>query len=101
MQTVEQMKDELWAEIRQIVLDEGPAAEEIDKNIEETGIDPACREALITQLIANRCAHIASNSHGPFQGMPLPIVLAAWADFTMRQLVEQDADDVADEEVDD
>jgi hypothetical protein len=102
--TAEQKKDRIWAEIRQIVLDEGPTPESIDENMAESGIDPECREALISQLIAHRCAEIAALSAGPFQGMPLPLVLAAWTDFTMNVAVEQMremADGVEDEEVDD
>jgi hypothetical protein len=102
--TAEQKKDRIWAEIRQIVLDEGPTPEEIDANMIETGIAPECREALISQLIAHRCAEIAALSAGPFQGMPLPLVLAAWTDFTMNVAIEQLeklTDGIEDEEVDD
>jgi hypothetical protein len=102
--TASEKKDRIWAEIRQIVLDEGPASEEIDVNMAETGINPDCREALISQLIANRCAEIAALSTGPFKGMPLPLVLAAWTDFVMtvmQEQMEQANEDNEDEEVDD
>ena len=59
------------------------------------------REALISQLIANRCAEIAALSEGPFTGMPLPMVLASWTDFTMKVMLEQLGEAPDSEEVDD
>jgi hypothetical protein len=82
--TADQIKDRLWAEIRQIVLNEGPAAEELTASMREHGIEDECREGIAAELIAFRCAEIESLSYGPLQGTPVALVCGSWAGNLMQ-----------------
>jgi len=77
-------KQEIWGEIRQLVLGEGPIIEEIDKQVHEAEIEAECdfseqREGLIAQMVAIRCAAITQEVEGQFQGAPIFIILGSWA----------------------
>ena len=71
-QETEKIRDALWTEIRQLVLDDGPVAKLVDEQIAEREIPEEDREALVATLIAARCAEIAAMAAGPFHGMGRP-----------------------------
>jgi hypothetical protein len=81
-QETEKIRDSLWTEIRQLVLDDGPVPKMVDEQMAASEIDADEREALVATLIAARCAEIAAMSKGPFRGMPVAIVLGSWAGST-------------------
>jgi hypothetical protein len=74
------IKDVLWTEIRQYVLDDGPAVESLDAILVEYGDDfpDDARESLVATLIAKKCAEIASLSEGPMHNAPLAFVFNSW-----------------------
>lgn len=83
-------RDKLWDEVRQLVLDSGPLPQEIDARIaelsEQEHVDfSEQREGLIADLIIARCAVIVSQSPGPMQGAPLHVVLGAAAGQAMQR----------------
>ena len=72
--------DSIWSEIRQLVLNEGPATEAVDEMIADLpGFPDDDRETLIAQMIAFHCAQISRIGSGPFHGAPTCIILAEWA----------------------
>jgi hypothetical protein len=79
------MLDTIWTEIRQLVLNDGPATEHIDEMIAELpGFPMQDREALIAQVIAFHCAQITRIAEGPMCGAPPAIVFAHWARIEMN-----------------
>jgi hypothetical protein len=79
-QETEKIRDSLWTEIRQLVLDEGPVVKQLDEALEACPNFPAGeREAFVATYIAERCAEIAALADGPFNGMPPTLVLGSWA----------------------
>lgn len=75
----ENQLDSIWTEVRQLVLNDGPATESIDVMIERYGISPDDREALIAQVIAFHCAQATTLAVGPLQGLPPALIFAQWA----------------------
>jgi len=85
---------QIWGEIRQLVLGEGPVVEAVDRATHDAEQEAGCdfseqREGLIAEMIACRCAAIVQRVEGPMQGAPLFIVLGSWAG--MAQQTEQEA----------
>lgn len=79
-QETEKVRDELWTEIRQLVLDEGPIVKRLDEALaSHPGFPAEEREAFVASYIAERCAEIAALADGPFNGMPPTLVLGSWA----------------------
>jgi len=83
--TREQFKDECWTEIRQLVLNDGPVTESLDRQLAavaaELGeeISPETREAMIAELLCFLCAKILGATEGPLEGAPLSIIIGAVA----------------------
>ncbi len=78
------MLDTIWTEVRQLVLNDGPATEAIDDMIANNpNFKMESREALIAHVIAFHCAQVATVAPGPFQGDPAAVVLAQWARMEM------------------
>ena len=74
--TREEYCDSLWTEIRQLVLDEGPVVESVDRMIADCPEFPEDeREGLVAQIIALRCANIVA----AFKNRPVVEVLGNWA----------------------
>jgi len=87
-------RDKIWDEIRQLVLDSGPLPQEIDTRTHELEEQENCdfseqREGLFAELIIARCAVIVSQSPGPMNGAPLHFILGAMAGQAMQR--EQEA----------
>lgn len=88
-----QMLDTIWSEVRQLVLNDGPATEAIDEMIAETPEFPMeTREAMIAHLIAFHCAQVTRIASGPLQGAPAAFIFAAWAKMEMANAMEADDD---------
>jgi hypothetical protein len=81
----------MWTDVRQLVLNDGPVTEYVDKQLaataEEYGMEipEDARETLVAQLIAVRLAMIVSECEGEFHGAPLHIILGAWAGHCLPQ----------------
>jgi hypothetical protein len=85
------MLDTIWTEVRQLVLNDGPATEAIDDMIAQTPeFQMETREAMIAHLIAFHCAQITRLAEGPFQGAPTAIVFAGWAKMEMAAAMGDD-----------
>jgi hypothetical protein len=74
-----EMLDKIWTEVRQLVLNDGPATEVIDEMLSATGIEDEKREAFIAQCIAFHCAQVTTVAPGPLQGMPPALIFNMWA----------------------
>jgi hypothetical protein len=87
----DKMLDQIWTEVRQLVLNDGPATEHIDRMIAENPEFPLeDRESLIAQLIAFHCAQVTRIAPGPMQGAPVAIVFAQWARKEMAAAMSDD-----------
>jgi hypothetical protein len=86
-------RNKLWGEIRQLVLNEGPLAEEVSQVAEEfdaNNLPHGTHEALIAHLIAARCAEIAKyDVESAFAGEPVSMVLGKWAGFAFDCEIDQ------------
>ena len=88
-----QALDTIWSEVRQLVLNDGPATKAIDDMIAATPeFQTETREAMIAHLIAYHCAQVAMIAPGPFQGAPAAIVFAGWAKMEMAAAMMDDDD---------
>ena len=86
-----QALDTIWSEVRQLVLNDGPATELIDDMIAATPeFQVEAREAMIAHLIAFHCAQVARLAPGPLQGIPAALVFAAWAQMEMAHAMGDD-----------
>lgn len=87
MSTKSDSRDELWTEIRQLVLSDGPASESLDKVMEEEDIPDEAREEIVAQLIAMRLALIVRECDGFFKGAPPHVILGSWAASCLPQQI--------------
>jgi len=76
--TVDEYCDKVWSEIRQLVLDEGPVAEGVDREMDTLSMPAELREAVVANLIALRCAEICSRAPGRYQGQHPAEILSDW-----------------------
>jgi hypothetical protein len=83
------MLDTIWGEVRQLVLNDGPATEAIDSMIaDHPEFRMEAREAMIAHLIAFHCAQVTRIAPGPLQGAPSAIIFAAWAQMEFDNALE-------------
>lgn len=74
-----EMLDSIWTEVRQLVLNDGPATEAIDEMLASQEIPEEKREAFIAQCIAFHCAQVTCIAPGPLQGTPPAFIFNTWA----------------------